>query len=171
MTLLMRSIVLASMLSILPGAAFTWEVSVEFGVLTCAVATPNSPSASVVPNLGGQGRDVVCRFRAGSAAPEETYVGTLQYIGQVRELFDNRTIILVVRAPVTTKANPGLLNQEYAVDANTGGGSQAPLVGHRNSLIVLQPVTGRSDQPSLALGHPPPGVIIIIDLRLASSPA
>src|SRR5688572_8221379 len=146
-----------------PGEHAIWEL----GTLTCDVA----PEAQPTPNEPGQGRAALCHFRPGDRGAEETYVGTFQFIGQEKLSSARRTIILVVKAPVSKKVTAALLQQTYSADVSTGAGRQAPLVGAKDSSLVLQSAASQSEQPSMALGQSLTAIIMIAELRLASSPA
>jgi Protein of unknown function (DUF992) len=139
----------------------------EVGTLTCSLA----PEAQATPSEPGQGRAALCHFRPGDKGAEETYVGTFQFIGQEKLSAGSRTIMLVVKAPVSKKITVALLEQSYSADASTGAGKQSPLVGSKDSSVVLQSETTHSEQPTMALGQPMPALIIIADLKLRSSPA
>jgi uncharacterized protein DUF992 len=143
----------------------------ELGILTCTVERP----ASASPAPSAKGREAICEFRPRDSAPSETYVATLQFIGQ-----DGKTgaesIMLVVKAPHSTKLVPGVLEQTYAADASTGteasrsGAKGVPLLGEKNGALVLQPEPNAEGEASLALGQPRPGILIRVELTLRSSP-
>jgi hypothetical protein len=78
--------------------------------------------------------------------------------------------MLIVKAPVAKKIGVALLAQGYSADASTGVGKQAPLVGARDSSVVLQLASNRSDPPTMALGQSLPETIMLADLKLAVSP-
>ena len=138
----------------------------ELGTLTCSLA----PEVQHAPGEPGQGRAALCHFRPGNKGAEETYVGTFQFIGH-GNASDSRTVMLVVKAPVSKKIESGLLQQTYSADASTGAGKQSPLLGSRDSSIVLQSASERPAMPSMALGQSMPPIIIIAELKLTSSPA
>jgi len=144
-----------------------WEAFFAYGFLTCSLAL--SDSAPSVGNLPGEGREVVCQFRAGLDAPDETYQGTLQFIGQVNAFSDKRPVIMVAKLPLSKKLVPGLLNQKYALGGQTPE-KQGPLIGDADSSIVLHPMVQQSADASLALGGSGGGLIIVLDLRLRSAP-
>ena len=152
----------------LAGADASAEQAIhEVGTLTCSLA----PEAQATPSEPGQGRAALCHFRPGDKGAEETYVGTFQFIGQEKPSAGSRTIMLVVKVPVSKKITVALLEQSYSADASTGAGKQSPLVGSRDSSVVLQSEATQSDGPTMALGQPMPALIIIADLKLRSSPA
>src|SRR5262245_40274312 len=99
------AIAVALMLS--PIAARGEHAVWEIGTLTCELA----PEAQPTPNEPGQGRAALCHFRPGSKGAEETYIGTFQFIGQDKPSSGSRTIILVVKAPVSKRITAALLQQ------------------------------------------------------------
>src|SRR5262245_19657531 len=139
----------------------------ELGTLTCSLA-PEAKQSSSEP---GQGRAALCQFRPKDRGPEETYLGTFQFIGPEKAIGASRTIMLVVKAPVAKQVGVALLAQGYSADASTGVGKQAPLVGSKDSSVVLQLASDRVDSPSMALGQSLPATIILAELQLAASPA
>ena len=134
------------------------------GTLTCSLMGQGEGSTA------GVGRDVRCQFQPGQQGAEESYVGTIQGVGQAKLLFGRGAVILAVKAPASTEMAPGLLAQSYAADAGSSGGAPAPLVGERNKLIVLQPLA--EEEGRVTEGKTQPDAILItIELRLASTPA
>jgi len=162
-----RSSAMAMALVLFPIAAPGEQAIWELGTLTCDVA----PEAQPTPNEPGQGRAALCRFRPGDKGVEETYIGTFQFIGQEKLSSASRTIILVVKAPVSKKVTAALLQQTYSADVSTGARRQSPLVGAKDSSLVLQSAAAQAEQPSMALGQTLEAIIMIAELRLASSPA
>jgi hypothetical protein len=100
-------------------------------------------------------------------------VGFLQFVGKANQALENGAIILVAKGPATMKVVPGSLQQQYAAGGRIDGGStgQGPLIGEQDNSVVLHPLAQRFDQPSLALGQPAVGLIIVMELRLKSAPA
>jgi hypothetical protein len=138
----------------------------ELGMLTCSLA----PDVQHSPNEPGQGRAALCHFRPGNKGAEETYVATFQFVGQGK-LAGSKTIMLVVKGPVSRMIVSGLLQQAYLADASIGAGKQAPLIGAKDSSVVLQSASEQSELPSMALGQSMPATILIAELKLTSSPA
>lgn len=133
------------------------------GTLSCDVAAESDA------NPAAQTRDLLCHFRPGAQGPEETYVGTMQGIGQTKRLFARGAVILNVKAPASTAIVPGMLQQAYSADAAPGAAAAA-LVGDRNRTIVLQPLA--EEEGRVAEGKSQPdAVIIVVELTLRSSPA
>jgi hypothetical protein len=140
---------------------------IVLGTLTCTLAAEaeNTPGGSPT----GAGRDVQCNFQPGQAGPQETYVGSVQGVGQSKLLFGRGAVILYVKGPTSTDITPGLLTQSYAVDAAAGGSALAPLVGESNRAITLQPLA--EDESRVAKGKTQPeAVLILVELKLKSSP-
>jgi hypothetical protein len=157
----------AAALLLSPGAGASEQAIWELGTLTCSL----TPEAKQSPSEPGQGRAALCQFRPRDRGPEETYVGTFQFIGPEKAIGASRTIMLVVKAPVAKQIGVALLAQGYSADASTGVGKQAPLVGSKDSSVVLQLASDRVDSPSMALGQSLPATIILAELKLAATPA
>src|SRR5262245_57549561 len=116
-----QALAIAMALMLSPIAARGEHAVWEIGTLTCELA----PEAQPTPNEPGQGRAALCHFRPGSKGAEETYIGTFQFIGQEKPSSGSRTIMLVVKAPVSKKVTAALLQQTYAADVSTGAGKQS----------------------------------------------
>jgi hypothetical protein len=157
----------AALLPASPPAVSSQQVAWEFGLLVCSLAQERRANQGEP----GQGREMLCRFRPGDRGAEESYAGTLQFIGRHEALSGTRTIIFVVKGPIPANAAPGLLQQTYGPDASSSADQQAPLVGRRNSSIMLQLEAEKSDQPSMALGQPNRTMIVGVELTLRSTPA
>ena len=133
---------------------------VVLGTLTCSLMGGTSDS----------GRDVRCAFRAGDEGPDETYVGTVQGIGQTKLLFSRGAVILAVKGPASTQVSPGLLAQRYAVDAGASGNGLAPLAGERSKDIMLQPLAEEEGRIENGKSQAE-AVLISVELALEASPA
>lgn len=145
-------------------------VPVEVGLLSCNLVSAEPPAKS--DDQIGEGRDIECRFRPGLNGPEESYVGTIQIVGQHKSLLERGALMLVAKAPLTSKASTGLLQQQYAAGKSSREGpSQGPLVGERDNSIVLHPLAPVYERPVMALGQPPVGLIVMMELRLKAAPA
>jgi hypothetical protein len=163
-----RLLITLAILAILPSGGRAWEASVEFGLLTCSLALSDPiPSAGTLPR---EAREVVCHFRAGLDAPDETYHGTLQFVGHVKAFSNKQPVMMVAKAPLSKQMVPGLLMQKYALGGQTAE-KQGPLIGDADSSIVLHPIAEQSADPSLALGNFHGGLIIVLELRLRAAPA
>ena len=132
---------------------------VVLGTLTCSLMGGGSDT----------GRDVRCAFRPGDRGPDETYVGTVQGIGQTKLLFSRGAVILAVKGPAETRLSPGLLAQRYAVDAASGSGI-APLAGERTKDIMLQPLAEEEGRVESGKTQAE-AVLISVELELEASPA
>ena len=79
--------------------------------------------------------------------------------------------MLVVKTPVAKTIAPGLLQQMYSAAASASAGKQSPLVGEKDSSIVLQSASAQPEGQSMALGQSMPATIMVAELKLKSSPA
>jgi hypothetical protein len=135
--------------------------------LTCGFG--GEAKAADDTSAAAQGRDVICQFRPGNNGAEETYVGTMQGVGKADKLFSRGAMIMAVKAPLATRIAPGMLQQTYSADA-TPRAAATPLVGDRNQRILLQPLN--EEEGRVAKGKlQPDAIIVLIELRLQSSPA
>jgi hypothetical protein len=141
------------------------------GTLTCSMER----EVAREPAEKGKGREALCEFRLSDGTLSETYVGTFQFVGQ-----DNQgeapadTVILIVKAPISTPHLPGMLQQSYAADASSSqdpaaGKVAPPLVGEKSSFLVLQPLPKAAAQPVLALGRTNITILVSVALKLRSS--
>ena len=140
------------------------------GTLTCSMERETAGE----PAEKGKGREALCEFRLSDGTLSETYVGTFQFVGP-----DNQgeapadTIILIVKAPISTSPLPGMLQQSYAADASSSqdpaAGKVARLVGEKSSFLVLQPEPKTAAQPVLALGRTNITILVSVSLKLRSS--
>jgi hypothetical protein len=135
------------------------------GYLTCILAGESDASAP------GQGREALCQFRPGRSGPEETYVGTLQGFGPTQALFGKGTLILAVKGPPSTEVAPGLLEQSYSADSTKPTAAAIPLIGETNKSIALQPMTEQEGRVSAGSNKVPDAAIVLVELKLKSSPA
>ena len=145
-----------------PGAGLPMEV----GVLSCTVAQSPGPQGTQGA-AASEARRMQCSFKPGRIGAEETYAGSLKIISAPPE---NLALLWIVRAPVGTRAAPGLLEQSYLADAAAMPGHAAPLVGERNSEITLHTMSEQSE--GSASKHEravQPFVITAIELTLKAS--
>jgi Protein of unknown function (DUF992) len=138
----------------------------EVGTLVCSLtgeteANPNTASSGI-------GRDVLCQFQPGAQGPEETYVGSVQGVGQAKLLFGRGAVLLSVKAPASTGMTPGLLSQSYSVDAAASGNAISPLVGENIRTITLQPLAEEEGRVGKGKTQPD-AVLITVELKLQSS--
>lgn len=143
------------------------EAPIVIGQLTCSVIGETEAEAGAV----AQGRDVSCQFRPGLSGVEETYTGTLQGTGRVAALFDRGTVMLVVKQFGSNTVMPGMLAQTYAADAAARAGRSAPLVGDKDSAVVLQPMIEREAGDGGTPGNIPDALIVLVELKLQASSA
>ncbi len=135
----------------------------EIGTLSCTLIGEGDGASA------GVGRDMLCRFQVGTSGPEEVYVGSVQGVGKSELLFGRGAVLLSVKAPQSTRVTPGMLAQSYAVDA-AASSAFAPLIGDQRRVIVLQPLMEQEGR--VAEGRTQPdAVIILVELRLQSTPA
>lgn len=134
------------------------------GTLTCNLTGEGDGASS------GVGRDMICRFQPGRHGPEEVYTGSVQGVGKADLLFGKGAVLLSVKAPRSTEIAPGLLAQSYAVDAAASGSALAPLIGDKKKLIVLQPQMEQEGRVAQGKSQPE-AVIIVVELKLQSTPA
>lgn len=134
------------------------------GTLTCNLTGEGDGASS------GVGREMICRFQPGMQGPVEVYTGSVQGVGKADLLFGKGAMLLAVKAPRSTKIAPGLLAQSYAVDAAASGSAFAPLIGDKKKLIVLQPQMEQEGRVAEGKSQPE-AVIIVVELKLQSTPA
>jgi len=149
-----------------PGA----RLPIEVGVLSCALAQAIDPQMSAQSGAASEARQILCTFTPASDGAEETYTGSLKSISAGRTLPEDMALLWMVRAPIGTKATPGLLEQTYAADLAAPPGHIAPLVGERNNDITLHTMSeqkegsaSRHERPALAFA------ITAIELKLRAS--
>src|SRR5438093_1277005 len=67
---------------------------IVIGTLSCSLTGEGegAPAGTSV----GLARDVLCRFQPGQLGPEETYVGSVQGVGQAKLLFGRGAVLLAV---------------------------------------------------------------------------
>ena len=142
---------------------------------------PNDPSETVgtlVCSLLGRrdgtgqgiGMNAICRFQPDHSGPIETYVGSLQGVGNTELLFGRGAVLMVVKATRSTNLRPGVLAQSYSVDAAASGSAAAPLHGQTNKFIVLTPLMEQEGRVSQGKQQAD-AMIIVVELTLQSTPA
>ena len=150
------------------------ELPVEMGLMTCSfAASSTSPSAADPEDLIGGRRDIECSFRLGLNGPDETYLGTLQFVGQAKEVLGKGALMFVAKAPRSSQFTVGMMEGTYATQALSASGPQRPLVGvgeSKAALVLLHPLSHNYDRPTLAIGQPP-GLIVLLELKLKAAPA
>ncbi len=165
-----RNFVIGLILALVPSSGQAWELPVEMGLVTCSFAAlSSSPAKSEPEDIIGGRRDVECAFRAGLDAPEETYVGTLQFVREASDVLGKGAIMFVAKAPLSIPSKVGIIQQRYAISKVAPTGSQRPLAGQSDTSVILHPLEHKFDRPTLALGRIP-GLIVIMELRLKAAP-
>ena len=148
------------------------ELPVEMGLMTCSFAASSSTplKSDDAENLIGGRTDIECSFRLGLNGPDETYVGTLRFVGQAKEVLGKGALMFVAKAPRSSQFKVGMMEGKYVTQALSLSGPQGPLVGERNTSLLLHPLSHNYDRPTLALGQPP-GLIVLLKLKLKVAPA
>lgn len=136
----------------------------EVGTLECSLIGKSDGTST------GIGQNVTCVFRPGYAGPMETYTGSVQGVGKTDLLFGRGSVLLVVKAPMSTTMRPGLLAQRYTADAAASGSAAPPLFGDQNKLIVMYPLMEQPGRVSEGKMQPD-AIIIVVELSLESTPA
>ena len=149
------------------GTALAQRSPFVVGSLTCQI----DPGTSTDTTEVGEGRDVLCHFRPGTRGPEETYIGTIHAVGQVKTVFGKGTIMLAVRSPIAGDATPGMLAQGYSAEATRAIGGSALLIGDKNKALLLQPILDTEGRVAAGKSNVPEAAIIGIELRLLASAA
>jgi len=165
-----RNFAIGIILALAPSSSQAWELPVEMGLVTCSFAALSPPPAKSDPEdmIGGR-RDVECSFGAGMEAPHETYVGTLQFVGEASDVLGKGAIMFVAKAPMSMASKVGVIQQRYAISKVAATGSQRPLAGQSDTSIILHPLEHKFDRPTLAIGRIP-GLIVIMELKLKAAP-
>jgi hypothetical protein len=142
----------------------------EVGVLSCTLAQSIDPQMSAQSGAASEARQILCTFTPAREGAEETYRGSVKGINAGRTLPENIALLWMVRAPLGTKATPGLLEQTYAADLTASPGHIAPLVGERKNDITLHTMSEQKEgsasmpeRPALAFA------ITAIELKLRAS--
>lgn len=165
-----RIFAIGLILALAPSSSQAWELPVEMGLVTCSFAALSpSPAKSDPEDMIGGRRDVECSFRAGMEAPDETYVGTLQFVGEASDVLGKGAIMFVAKAPLSITSKVGIIQQRYAMSVVAPTGSQRPLAGQSDTSIILHPLEHKFDRPTLAMGRIP-GLIVIMELKLKAAP-
>jgi hypothetical protein len=161
----------AALAATLAAGAQAAEIPVGLlGTLTCSMERESADS----PAEKARGREALCEFRLRDGTLSETYLATLQFAGQdTRGPAPAETMILIVKAPLSTAPIPGMLQQSYAADASSSQDPAAsravPLIGEKASFLVLQPEPKTAAAPVLALGRPNITILLSVALKLRSS--
>ena len=133
----------------------------EVGVLMCVLGEPGQAAASEVLTAE-RTRETLCTFTA-TNGEEETYAGSAQGVSIST---DRRgTLIWVVRA-ASGVAEPGALQQAFAIDTKMPADEKSPLIGERNSNVVLHSMLDETEGNASATEKPTPTGFVILKLEL-----
>jgi hypothetical protein len=144
----------------------------EIGLLTCGLmkseGTQGGAEAVAPPR---QTWDLHCSFRPTNGGPEETYTGTLESVGLVKELSERRTMIWIVKRAGETTGPTGQLQQVYAADLTANPGHSPPLIGEANGSLVLETLADAGAAAAIDEKRITIAMIILVNLMLKSAPA
>ena len=88
----------------------------------------------------------------------------------VGKLPDRFTILWLVRGPLGTQPPAGLLQQSYAADEATPAGQVPPLVGERNTKIILHAMADKQEGNASLEKKPRPDFVLTgVELLLKAS--
>lgn len=133
----------------------------DIGVLTCALGEPGQAAATETPTAE-RTREALCTFRARNGE-EQTYAGSAQGISIST---DHRgTLIWVVKA-ASGVAEPGSLQQVFATDTKKPADQKSPLIGERNSDVVLHSMLDETEGSASVPEKPTPTGFVILKLQL-----
>ena len=136
----------------------------ELGMLTCKLDREDASK----PSAGVDGRVAICEFHPRKGVPE-TYSALLRTIRHDNRFpSDAETMMFVVKGPYSMRSKPGMLEQTYGAEDNNPSDKNLPLVGEKNTAIMLHPEP-KAIEPTLALGQPRPSTLIRAILKLRSS--
>lgn len=121
------------------------DVPTELGVLTCSLAKGIDTAGSDQKGAASEAREMVCFFQPGTNGPREAYAGTVRSISVSGKLPERFTLSWVVKGPVGTLPAAGLLQQNYSVDEATSADQVPPLVGERNTRIILHAMADKQE--------------------------
>ena len=141
--------------------ALAENANTEVGVLMCVLGEPGQAAAGETPSAEGT-REALCTFKA-TNGEEETYAGSAQGIS----ISTNRrgTLIWVVRS-VSGVAEPGALQQIFVADAKAAADQKSPLIGEKNSNVVLNSMADETEGSASAPEKATPTGFVILKLEL-----
>lgn len=140
------------------------EVRDNIGVLTCTLAGNRDAQAAQPPTGPGDTRNMSCVFKPDGGGAEETYVGLIRVVGGGDALTGKQVLIWVVMGPFKKTRAPGALAQTYVGEAAPPGTAARILVGERDPLFGLAPMTNSA--------APKEGeAVTVIELRVHAVPA
>jgi len=151
-------------------SALAQEARVDIGLLICGLGE----GAEVESGGDAMTREtskMLCVFRPSNNGPEEVYAGAFQTIGRGPDPSQDRAMIWVVKASPATQQSTGLLQQLYSADRSAPPPYPPPLVGETNSEIVLQALDDPQALNSADKRSDAAVTIVLVALKLLSSPA
>jgi hypothetical protein len=161
--------VLIALLSVFSSVA-AQEARIDIGLLTCRLAEAAEVDIGR-DDMSGEPEKMLCIFRPSNSGPEEVYGGAFQTIGQGQQPSHDLAMIWIVKGSPGMQQSAGLLQQVYAADRSAPSTHPPPLIGEANSAILLQTLAdaqalnSADNKPSAA------AIIVLISLKLLSSPA
>lgn len=133
----------------------------EVGVLMCVLGEPGQSAASETPTAE-RTREALCTFRA-TNGEEETYAGNAQGVSISTDR--RATLIWVVRA-ASGVADPGALQQIFATDTKKPADQKSPLIGEKNSNVMLHSMADETEGSASGPERPTPTGFVILKLEL-----
>jgi hypothetical protein len=148
----------------------------DIGVLTCMAADTNESvplgAGPVPPGAGesapGKSLRLLCTFKPREDAPEETYVGVIQLVGEIGPL-DGRAMMWTVKGSSVPVAPAGLLQQTYSPSGQQQAGQVTPLTGDDDNSLILQSMSEQAE--GIPKTEAPGVVITAMALTLKASSA
>src|SRR5215831_4909207 len=151
-------------------SASAQEARVDIGLLICGLGE-SADAESGSDAVTSETNKILCVFRPSNSGPEEVYAGAFQTIGRGQDLSQDRAMIWVVKASPATQRSTGLLQQLYSADRSAPPPYPPPLVGETNSEIVLQALDDPQALNSADKRSDAAVTIVLLALKLLSSPA
>ena len=151
-------------------SALAQEARVDIGLLICGLGE-GAEAESSGDAMTRETSKMLCVFRPSNDGPEEVYAGAFQTIGRGPDASQNRAMIWVVKASPATQQSTGLLQQLYSADRSAPPPQPPPLVGETNSEIVLQALDDPQALNSADKRSDAAVTIVLVALKLLSSPA
>jgi hypothetical protein len=145
----------------LGGPAVAEFAYTEVGVLMCVLGEPGQAAATEVPSAE-RTREALCTFRS-TNGEEEAYAGSAQGVSISTD--QRSTLIWVVRA-ASGVAEPGALQQVFASDTKKPADQKSPLIGERNSDLVLHSMLDETEGSASTPEKPAPTGFVILKLEL-----
>src|SRR5262245_61399891 len=147
-------------------SALAQEARVDIGLLICGLGE-GAEAESGGDAMTRETSKMLCVFRPSNNGPEEVYAGAFQTIGRGPDPSQDRAMIWVVKASPATQHSTGLSQQLYSADRS----APPPLVGETNSEIVLQALDDPQALNSADKRSDAAVTIVLVALKLLSSPA